>query len=219
MSDDVKTNYCGYFASHQKVTLDADGLEKLKKLNYSTYQRIRANINLYPDQRILEIGSGIGWLYDFLPYKGDYTGLEIDRDAARFTKGYFRTDSFVEVAIEDFQEKEKYDLVFAIELLEHLRDPARVLHKVFDLMKPGGVFCGTTPYPFKKNVMDPYHIHVLHPKNWERLILDAGFKNVDLRPMSFIPFFWRFGGKLNPAIPMYLPFRYMLSTCLFIAKK
>ncbi len=82
------------------------------------------------------------------------------------------------------------------------------------------MFIGSSPDPYKKNVLaDKTHNFVLHPENWKRLFLNNLFKNVDIYPMSFLPFLWRINKHLNIKLPFYIPFKYFISTCLIIAKK
>ena len=94
------------------------------------------------------------------------------------------------------------------------------IEKISDLLEDGGIFIGTSPYPYKKNVLaDETHNFVLHPENWKRLFLDNGFKSVETFPMSFLPSLWRINKNFNIKLPLYLPFKYFISTCLIIAKK
>jgi len=110
--------------------------------------------------------------------------------------------------------------VFAIEVLEHLKDPLTGIAQIHEFLKPGGVFCGTSPYPFRWNIMsDRTHLFILHPKNWEKLFVLAGFDRVNTYPMSFLPLLWRISRSLNPIIPLYLPVPRLVTTSLIIARK
>ena len=117
-------------------------------------------------------------------------------------------------------DKKKFDYIFAIEVLEHLDNPKEGIAKIHNLLNNQGMFIGTSPYPFKKNIdADRTHNFVLHPENWKRLFLNEGFSNVNLYPMSFFPSLWRISRYVNIKIPFYLPFKHFISTCLIIAKK
>ena len=111
-------------------------------------------------------------------------------------------------------------MIVALEVLEHIENPSAVIEKIATLLKPGGVFCGTTPYPFRKNIVsDQTHISVLHPENWRRLFSSAKFKAVSISPMSFFPFLWRIHPRLNIRLPFYLSTKTVVSTCLIVARK
>lgn len=87
--------------------------------------------------RILEVGSGSGWVKDELRDLGqlDYTGLdivgpaEIVGDIKRWKELGLKPESF--------------DTVLAFEVLEHVE----CRRECFDLLKPGGMLMLTTPVP------------------------------------------------------------------------
>lgn len=116
---------------------------------------------------------------------------------------------------------ERYkDIVFAFEVLEHLDNPYEAIIKIHKLLKKEGYFIGTTPYPFKKNIYaDSTHRYILHPENWKKLFIEAGFSEVKLIPMSFLPFIWRLNKYINVRLPFYISLPSMISTCLLICKK
>jgi hypothetical protein len=88
------------------------------------------------------------------------------------------------------------------------------------LLNDEGMFVGSTPYPWRSNVLaDETHLYVLHPDNWRKLFAMAGFRRIDLYPMTYPPLLWRISGSLNPRIPFYLPGRFFVSTALIVAAK
>lgn len=88
------------------------------------------------------------------------------------------------------------------------------------LIKEGGMFIGSTPYPFKKNIVsDETHLFVLHPLNWKRLFENCGFDYVIVSAMTFLPYLRRINKKLNFIIPFYIPGMKLVSTSLIIARK
>ena len=128
-------------------------------------------------------------------------------------------DCFHEVSIEEYPQDTEFDFVFAFEVLEHLRDPVEVIQKIGRLLKPGGTFCGTSPYPFRKNVViDPTHRYVLHPASWQNLFNFCGFEDTRTYPVSILPFVWRISKVHNPLFHTYLPGRYIIATTLIVAR-
>lgn len=167
------------------------------------------------------MGSGIGGFYSFIKDNNKkYIGVELDEEAVKFSNNYFDTDAFLNTSIEKLKYEDKFDYVFAFEVLEHLNNPFEAIKQINKFLKKDGIFCGTSPYPYYKNVIpDKTHIFVLHPDNWKRLFLLSGFKEVELYPMTFFPFIWRINKKLNIRIPFYLSFDGFVSTALIIARK
>jgi SAM-dependent methyltransferase len=77
-----------------------------------------------------------------------------------------------------------FDVVTAIEVLEHVEDPLIVLRKIRALLKPGGLFFYTTgnaqPYRHKllewRYVVPEIHISYYEPETLRRALVRAGFK-------------------------------------------
>ena len=215
----AKNRYKDYFKNHYSAKFDDSDIERDKRWFYSQFQIIKSLISIFPASEILEIGSGFGGLYSFLNHK-KYIGIEMDREVVNFANDFFKTDKFLNISLEEFNTKKKFDYIFAIEVLEHLDNPKEGIAKIHNLLNNQGMFIGTSPYPFKKNIdADRTHNFVLHPENWKRLFLNEGFSNVNLYPMSFFPSLWRISRYVNIKIPFYLPFKHFISTCLIIAKK
>lgn len=216
----IHKQYKRYYRDHFKASFSKTDVEKEHRWFYTQWRFINRKCEILSSYQVLEIGSGLGKIYTFLENKDRYWGIELDNDAVEFTNKYFKTDHFLDCSLEKYADKGNFDVVFAIEVLEHFASPAVNIEKIYKLLKLGGVFIGTTPYPFKKNVFaDPTHNFVLHPENWKKLFLAAGFKTVELYPMSFIPSLWKINKKINPVIPIYFPFMNTIATCLIIARK
>jgi len=216
----MKNNYKNYFKEHYKSTFSEKDVINYQKWFYSQYRFIQLKIK--PIGNIIEIGSGLGSFYSFLSKKDqeNYLGLELDADAKNFANYYFKSEAFLNKSLEELKHERKSNVIYAFEVLEHLDNPMFGIKKIFNILENGGVFIGTSPYPYKRNVLgDKTHNFVLHPENWKRLFLNNGFKKVDIFPMSFFPYLWRINKHLNIRLPFYIPFKYFISTCLIIAIK
>jgi cyclopropane fatty-acyl-phospholipid synthase-like methyltransferase len=220
----MKNNqYKNYFKKHYNYTFTQKDIIEYKNWFYPQWKKVANIASLDQKTTILEIGSGAGGFYSFLLDKinqKNYVGVELDNEAVLFSNKYFKSNVFQCTSFEEYHSAKKFDHIFAFEVLEHLESPIGSLQKMHRMLKTDGTFIGTTPYPFEKNVLaDKTHLFVLHPKNWERLFLNAGFSNVSLYPMSFLPTLWRIDKHLNFRIPFYIPFPKMIATCLIVAKK
>lgn len=217
----MKDRYKGYFKRHYRSKFTKIDIDNYRHWFYPQWKYITKKLKFKNKENVLEIGAGLGGFYSFLEeYDVNYTGLEPDEQAQKFSNSYFKTNKFQSLYLEKFKSNKQYDKIFAFEVLEHMHNPSENIEKIYRLLKPGGIFCGTTPFPFYKNVVyDKTHVSVLHPENWKRLFMQEQFSSVEIYPMSFFPFIWRINKKLNLRMPFYVPFKGFVSTCLIIAKK
>ena len=93
--------------------------------------------------RALDIGCGSGRFLRVLRHSGwEVAGLELNDDtatAARTVHGLA-----VEASMEVFEDK-SFDLITITHVLEHIRDPQRMLAECARLLKPGGVIAVAVP--------------------------------------------------------------------------
>lgn len=214
-----KTKYLNYFLSHYRMTYSEKDIETYRRWFTSQWKDIQRYARVTKKDSVLELGSGIGSFYSFLPNDIDYIGLELDSSAVKFANSYFSRSIFQCIPIERFITKKKFKYIFAFEVLEHLDDPVKVIQKIRSLLKKDGLFIGTSPYPYPKNIWgDSTHKYVLHPQNWKKIMEESGFHSVLLSPMTYLPYVWRIHPLLNIRFPFYIGARFFVSTCLFIAK-
>lgn len=136
-----------------------------------------------------------------------------------------------------FQEG-KFDLVSAIELIEHLPQPSaeKTLREAFRVLRPGGTLMLSTPnYRSLIRVIEPMigwfgdvsysnqHINKYHNKRLSDTLKDSGFENISVHAfMLFAPFFaflgWDFPEKLSRLEPQLLTNRYGLLLYAFAQK-
>jgi 2-polyprenyl-3-methyl-5-hydroxy-6-metoxy-1,4-benzoquinol methylase len=184
---------------------------------------VRRKSALTAGHSILELGAGLGGLYGMLRRDGlasQYVGLELDEEAVAFASRMFGDGKFSHCGIEDFDSPRQFGAVLAFEVLEHLPNPSAAIAKISSLLGAHGVFIGTTPFPYAKNVLaDGTHLSVLHPLNWKRLFQQAGFSTISLYPCSFPPYLWRLNPRFNVRLPVFIPWKYIVSTCAIIAVK
>ena len=94
---------------------------------------------------ILEIGCGTGAMLTELGHLGAAYGLDVAPLAVR----YCRERGIDSVCLGDAQAlpygDERFDLVVAIDVLEHLDDDAGALREILRVCRRGGTFIGTVP--------------------------------------------------------------------------
>jgi SAM-dependent methyltransferase len=130
--------------------------EESNPLNYITgteaiywgvYQALKKNVKDKLTTKIIEVGSGLGYLTYALKMDGyDISGVDISKVAveeaiAKFGNYYSYGDIFT------YKEEkfEYFDIVILTEIIEHINDPIPFLQALVDIIKPGGKIILTTP--------------------------------------------------------------------------
>lgn len=223
--------YDGYFRHQVKAKFDLAWVRYDSQFVYNQLKFIDRYISLndLKHRKVLEIGSGLGRLALLLGDRGftNFTGIELDGEAVNFSQSQLPAPSgadfsFQQATLDEIAttETNPYDVVFCFETLEHLTNPLNDIAQMNAVLNKGGLFIGTTPFPFRKNIKsDESHLFVLHPLNWQRLFERSGFKVIKIKPMTFLPYLWRIDKRLNVILPFYIPGFSLVSTTLIIAEK
>lgn len=139
--------------------------------------------------RFLEIGFGAGTILAEAKRQGwDVEGTEVSATACEQARsnGF---DVHHGVLSDAAFEGDRFDIVAASEILEHLPDPASELKEVIRILRPGGLFWATTPsarsLSFRlmgagwSTISPPEHTQLYSADGATRMLRDAGF--VDIR--------------------------------------
>jgi ubiquinone/menaquinone biosynthesis C-methylase UbiE len=103
---------------------------------------------LKPGDKVLDIGSGRGWFSIYAAgQKADVTAVDLSRENLQRVK---EANSSVNTVYGDAIElpftDEKFDLIVALELLEHLVEPKTAILNWSRFLKPAGRLLVTVPY-------------------------------------------------------------------------
>jgi len=95
--------------------------------------------------RLLDLGCGPGNMLDFLAGHGKVFGSDFSADALRFCRGrsherVFRAD-FHRLPLK----AGSFDMVTAIDVIEHLQDDRRAISELYQIVRPGGHLVVTVP--------------------------------------------------------------------------
>ncbi len=150
------------------------------------------------DKKVLDIGCRDGALTQFFAPGNDVLGVDIDPSALEKARQLGIRTMKVDLNGE-WRElgSEKFDVVVAGEVLEHLYNPDKVVEKVRSKLTSQGLFLGSVPNAFSlKNrlrylvgskrytpLSDPTHINQFHV-NELRGILKVHFKEVEVRGLG-----------------------------------
>lgn len=121
-------------------------LEDLK-WEYDRYIELIARFRpLDGDSHLLEVGAGTGW-FEILCAKDGLrcTGLELSPINAEFAHGLAREHGVeIDMQLGNIEEvdlgSERYDAILAPSVFEHVQHYGRALARIYEALKPGGVF-------------------------------------------------------------------------------
>lgn len=147
---------------------------------------------------ILEVGCGYGYLTYALNSKGhnvigiDVSGVAIKFALENFGKSYFKADINQFLKISEGLNK-KFDLIIAIETIEHLPNPISFIQKCFNLLREEGRLILTTPnknYYKKDNIwrtdLPPVHLFWMSGESFQHI---ARKNNLNISFTNFSNYF------------------------------
>ncbi|MEA2176410.1 MAG: 2-polyprenyl-6-hydroxyphenyl methylase / 3-demethylubiquinone-9 3-methyltransferase [Blastocatellia bacterium] len=142
-----------------------------------TIENILRNIRKYKEitqaTRILEIGVGSGWFQIYCRQQGlDIRGLEISPQLKEFAMEVGRKyDTELSLEVGNIEETEigdsVYDCIVASSVFEHVEDWQRGVKKIYDALKPGGLFYfdSTNKFSFTSGEYD-FPLYGWMPDSW-----------------------------------------------------
>lgn len=164
--------------------------------------------------RLLELGCGRGdHLKIFAQLGFDVAGIDMSPRSPELSKGFDIKTANLETDTLPFP-KNSFDFVFSKSVIEHMREPSRLMSEAFDALRPGGIAVIMTP-SWAHTYWGPFYIDHTHvtpftARSLEDALNIAGFINVHVEHFHQLPFLWRFP-LLKPVIKllsfMPLPYR------------
>jgi 2-polyprenyl-6-hydroxyphenyl methylase/3-demethylubiquinone-9 3-methyltransferase len=154
MASTVNTEEIRRFSALAATWWEADGaMRPLHMLNPARLeyinQRIKANFGKVKP-RILDLGCGAGLVTEPLAEKGfDVTGVDASADVIEAAKAHAATKNIAVkyqhgTAEELVKKKNTFDVVLALEIIEHTANPAAFVQLCRRLLKPNGVVIFST---------------------------------------------------------------------------
>lgn len=178
--------YDRYLAYAKKVKNHMNPLRFLSEAESAYYPIHHVLTNAKPGLEILEVGCGYGYLTYALNQMGHHAiGIDISKNAINYAKSNFG-NHFQLSSLADFKTNQKFDIIVATELIEHLDNPAGFIHGCVNLLKDGGKILLTTPkkdFAPKKAIwktdLPPVHTTWLSKKSFKNIArqnsLDCNF--------------------------------------------
>jgi len=128
------------------------------------------------DKRILEVGSGRGYLQDIVP---DYTGLDISGSVASRYHKPFVVASATAMPFPD----NSFDAVWTVWVLEHIPEPEAALREMRRVLKPGGMLFLAAAWNCAPWAADGFDVRPYGDFNWRGKLVKAS-----ILPRSLPPF-------------------------------
>jgi SAM-dependent methyltransferase len=143
-----------------------------------------------PGRRVLDLGCRTGALTRAYLDGNEVVGVDVDREALAEAAELGIETHWADLDAPLPFEPESFDVAVAGEVLEHIRDPGRLLEDVRALLRPGGLLVGSVPNGFRLKSRlrfllgrepeeDPTHLHLFSPAALRSLL--TSFEDARLR--------------------------------------
>ena len=202
----VKIDYEKYHKSDSRTKLSGFEIARWDALTHF----IPRNIPAIDNPHILDYGAGTGlhielWQKLFPSselYLCDISTIGKDKCLSKFPK----YENKYKMIINDraLYDNEKFDIVFSVEVMEHVDYLEAYIKDIYRLIKPGGVFIWTTPCANKYSIEyiyssftnqidsttegyvrwrweDPTHLRRLISNEIKKALMNVGFESPDFR--------------------------------------
>lgn len=141
--------------------------------------------------KMADIGAGFGLFLEELKKlwpESNIVAIEPSVDMAKICRD--KKLHVLESTLEEVGSNERFDLLTAFELFEHLHDPLPFVEKVYNLLSPGGYLFITTLnalgfdiqvlWERAKSVFPPQHLNFFNPHSMAALLVRKGFEIVEI---------------------------------------
>lgn len=172
-------------------------------------------------KRVLELGASLGYFSKVFRDRGFKVQItDVSPYIIKKAKKFQKDASFsVENIEKGINTAGQFDVIFAFEVLEHLKDPKSALANVRKKLKNGGVFIFSTPFPTRRSLADPTHINVHEESWWKTLAKKEKYKVVKIIHATFIPYLYRVSSLFSIGFPVKTDIPFVNSTVFFVLKK
>lgn len=199
-----------YDAEYYAMSRSGTGRKGLVDMLRDRYIR-RHILRFCPNGRLLDIGCGLGLFLESMmpPFAG--FGTDISPYAVAQTQRRLpQANLFVGSVLDGLPFKEPFDVITAINVMEHLEQPARAVRTIRQQLAPGGLFVAHLPTIGNRIQarlyrgsydQDPTHIYRPAGREFRALAESVGFRTVF---ETYSPFFFAPLWRALPFHPAYL---------------
>lgn len=162
-------------------------------------RRLLSELDLQPNRRVLDVGSGLGGSVFLLAEEFDAlpTGIDLSpnmvAEATRRSRlrGLGESVNFRNLDCLELDESEAFDLVVSRDVFLHIHDKERLMSVLFRALKPGGQIyftdycCKPKPWPWSFSAYVDARKYALHTlEEYQAYIRGAGFDIIEARDIT-----------------------------------
>lgn len=183
-------DYAAYYSS-KNLTVPDCIITRLEEIvsGFSAYRK---------NNRLLDIGFGAAVLLQAAVRAGWIAeGIEISRPAVQHARRLGLAVSYGEI-VEARYPDACFDIVVGSEMLEHLRNPQKVVREIARVLRPGGLFWATTPHGRGLSfyllglkwsaAAPPEHLQLFSLRGVKTLLASAGFPRIEVSAHGVNPY-------------------------------
>ncbi len=192
-----------YFLSDYKKQYGKTYLEDFDNIYNSSKKRITRLFKKLPNSdrsklKILDIGSALGFFLKAAEDSGvgQVKGIEISKYASNYCKNDLQID-VIQSSFESIKFDENFDIISAWYFIEHNKNVADVITKIYNILNNGGVFAFSVPSSFgplfKFNIKKWIETHPVDhsidftPKSIKLFLKQIGFTSISIYPAGIHP--------------------------------
>lgn len=159
----------------------------LKEVGYDgghPIAELAAQVPFNPAMRVLDVGCGNGSALDTMRRKGyrNLVGLESSPHRVRIAREGFGLDARRETVTEHLEQKPQYDIILSHHVLEHVRDPAKMVRQFARMQPKGGYLVLATPNflgePTMGVLMFLLHLHSFTKQSMYWMLKRCGYEPI-----------------------------------------
>ena len=105
---------------------------------------LRKHLGDLSNKNLLDIGCSSGIMTNhYADYFYEVDGLDIDQKAIEYARSNTKNKNinFILSPLEELQIEKRYDVMICSHIYEHVPDSSILFQRIYDLLKPGGLFC------------------------------------------------------------------------------
>lgn len=157
-----------------------------------TFEKYRQN------NRFLDVGCGAGALLKAaIREQWEAEGVEVSQSSVEYLQKQNIKVFYGDLAKANFAEN-SFDVITAVEILEHISNPEILLKEIYRVLRPGGLLWATTPHGRGASskllgvqwtcIAPPEHLHLFSVTGIKKLLMEAGFQNISISTEGVNPF-------------------------------
>jgi 2-polyprenyl-3-methyl-5-hydroxy-6-metoxy-1,4-benzoquinol methylase len=172
-----------------------------KSAYYSTVNKFLLPLIPNKPNAIMDVGCGSGQLGHSLLTTGkarEVVGVEIYEQAAKEAMRFYKTVHVGDIEEMNLDYENYFDIVICSDILEHLKEPSKMVNKIFTYLVKGGlivcsvpnvrywqiwrdlIFRGKWEYT-AEGIMDHTHLRYFTVSSFKKILIEASFKIVNQR--------------------------------------